>query len=457
MHSRPPSFLTRRQLLTGALASSALPGMAAAQGVNLLGSRAMPSASTQTIALEAAPANLDILANTTTPGFAFNGTAPGPVVRLRKGQPAKFALRNALAEPLSVHWHGMRIDNAADGVATLTGAPVTGGGSGEVSFTPPDYGTFIYRPLVPGRTAELTGQGLSGVAIVEDPGLPAVDVDHVLAISDWALDDKGQPAPFALGPGRLGNIMTVNGVPAPARLAVAPGARVRLRLANLSNARIMRIRFDGVRAYVVAVDGQPTDTFEPLKATLPFAPGHRFELVFDMPPEPGSKAMVSALIGQGLPLAIIETAGAASVQTVGRAAIAPLPPNPLLSESIKLQRALRADVTLQGAGTAWAINGKQGLPQPGKPLFSVKSGSPVVLAVKNESALPNVIHIHGHSFRALHPLDDGWEPYWLDTLIVPEGKTIRCAFTAGSPGLWLIGSTILERLDGGLSAFFEVK
>jgi FtsP/CotA-like multicopper oxidase with cupredoxin domain len=77
--------------------------------------------------------------------------------------------------------------------------------------------------------------------------------------------------------------------------------------------------------------------------------------------------------------------------------------------------------------------------------------------VKNESATPNVIHIHGHCFRALHPFDDGWEPYWLDTIIIPEGKTIRCAFLAGQPGQWLIGSTILERLDGGLSAWFEVK
>ena len=452
-HSR---LLDRRQWLTGALAA-ALPGSALAQSVNLLGSRSAPSTTAQTIALEAAPALFDLQPHATTPGFAFNGTAPGPVLRLRKGQPARLALRNALGEPLSVHWHGMRIDNAADGVAGLTGQPVTGGGTGEFSFTPPDYGTFIYRPLVPGRTAELTGQGLSGVAIVEDPGLPAVDVDHVLAISDWALTDKGQPLPFAPGPGRLGNVVTVNGVLAPARLAVAPGARVRLRLANLSNARIMRIRFEGVRAYVVAVDGQPTDTFEPLKATLPFGPGHRFELVFDMPPEVGSKAMVSALIGQGFPLAIIETAGAGRVQTVGRPAIAPLPPNPLLSESIKLQRALRADVTMQGAGAEWSINGKKGLPQSDKPLFSVKSGSPVVLALKNESAVPNVIHIHGHSFRALHPFDDGWEPYWLDTIIVPAGQTIRCAFLAGSPGLWLIGSTILERLDGGMSAFFEVK
>lgn len=444
---------TRRAILAGIGASLSAP----AHAVNLLGSRAIAPAGPQLASLEAARGPIEILPNRLTDALTFNGTAPGPVLRLRKGQPAKIALRNALNEPLTLHWHGMRIENPADGVAGLTTNAITGGGNGEVTFTPPDYGTYIYRPFVPGQTAAMTGSGLSGIAVVEDQGLPAVDADHVLAISDWAMTSEGVLDPLPPGQGRLGSVLTVNGLPAPARLRVQPGARVRLRLANLSAARIMWIKFEGVRAYVVAVDGQPTDTFEPLKATLPFGPGNRFELVFDMPPERHASAVMTALIGQGMPLAIIETAGAASAQTVARPAIAPLPPNPLLSESIKLQRALRADVKIQGGDTEWAINGRKGLPSPGKPLFSVRSGTPVVITFQNETALPQVMHVHGHCFRALHALDDGWEPYWLDTIIIPEGKTIRCAFTAGTPGSWLIGSTILARLDAGLSAFFEIK
>ena len=67
------------------------------------------------------------------------------------------------------------------------------------------------------------------------------------------------------------------------------------------------------------------------------------------------------------------------------------------------------------------------------------------------------MHLHGHSFRLLHPLDDGWEPYWLDTVIVPEGQTARIAFVADNKGKWLIGSTVLERLDTGLSAWIDVS
>jgi FtsP/CotA-like multicopper oxidase with cupredoxin domain len=67
-----------------------------------------------------------------------------------------------------------------------------------------------------------------------------------------------------------------------------------------------------------------------------------------------------------------------------------------------------------------------------------------------------VLHTHGHCFRLLHAMDDGWEPYWLDTIILPENQTARVVFVADNKGKWLIGSSILEHLDSGLSTWFEV-
>ena len=67
------------------------------------------------------------------------------------------------------------------------------------------------------------------------------------------------------------------------------------------------------------------------------------------------------------------------------------------------------------------------------------------------------MHVHGHVVRLLHGLDDGWEPYWLDTLQVPEGKVARMAFIADNPGKWAIASTVLERFDTGLWGWFEVR
>ncbi|WP_244627507.1 hypothetical protein [Microvirga tunisiensis] len=107
----------------------------------------------------------------------------------------------------------------------------------------------------------------------------------------------------------------------------------------------MRLRFDGLKAYVIAIDGQPTSTFEPLKASLPFAPGTRYDLLVDLAPEAGTAGAVMALIGDGMPLVEIVTAGDKRSELP---AITPLPPNPKLPEAIKLQSATRKDVTIKG-------------------------------------------------------------------------------------------------------------
>jgi FtsP/CotA-like multicopper oxidase with cupredoxin domain len=101
------------------------------------------------------------------------------------------------------------------------------------------------------------------------------------------------------------------------------------------------------------------------------------------------------------------------------------------------------------------VNGAAG-DAKGKPLFSVARGRPVVLALTNRTAWPQVLHVHGHAFRLLHPLDDGWEPYWLDTVQIPEGRTLRVSFRTENPGRWLISSGVIERFDAGLWGWFEV-
>jgi FtsP/CotA-like multicopper oxidase with cupredoxin domain len=151
--------------------------------------------------------------------------------------------------------------------------------------------------FVIGGSSEPSGRGLAGILVVEEAEPLVVDLDLPVLVSDWLLGDDHVVQPFvgaspeAAAAGRLGSWLTVNGGPPPHRVVVAPGARVRLRLANACNARIMRLRFDGVKAHVVAVDGQPTDTFEPVRSQLPFAPGTRYDLIVDMPEDVGATAM----------------------------------------------------------------------------------------------------------------------------------------------------------------------
>ena len=92
------------------------------------------------------------------------------------------------------------------------------------------------------------------------------------------------------------------------------------------------------------------------------------------------------------------------------------------------------DVVLDWGEVIDGASGAAGL----APIFSVKRGQVVVLALRNETAFPQALHLHGHCFRLLHPLDDGWEPYWRDCVIIPPGRHARIAFVADNPGMWMI-------------------
>ena len=465
-----PGALTRRSLAAGlalALIGSGRPARAQAGASGAAeGWRTLSAAPRRMKLHPAAEAEAEL--------WAFDGQVPGPVLRLRHGEELRLRLQNRTDRPLSLHWHGVRNLNAMDGVGGLTQPPAGPGQDFEYRFSPPDPGTFLIRPNVLGRSAEAAERGLTGLLLVEEREPPRVDREVVLMVDDWRLNPDGSLAPFgdpleAATMGRLGNWLAPNGKNGPERLEAPPGARIRMRIANLCNARTMRIRFDDLRVYVVAVDGQPTESFEPLRATLPFPPGSRYDLLFDMPAEVGRKGTVSALVGQGsAPLLAVEAAG--EVPKAPLPPIAALAPNRLLPAAIKLQDATRRDVVIGGGAQRgpggspvyagdpariWTVNGHAGDPGA-RPLVTVKRGTPVVLAIVNTTPVPQPLHVHGHVVRLLHPFDDGWEPYWADTLLVPEGKTVRIAFHADNPGKWVVGSTVLERYDTGLWSWFEV-
>lgn len=406
----------------------------------------------------------------TTPVWSFGEDGAPAVIRAVAGEELRLRLVNGTPWPLALHAHGLRPRNALDGAGGLTQEPLAPGAAQDVTLTPTEPGTILLRPLVLGGSAQAAEQGLSALLVVEERAPPPVDRDLTFVVDDWRLAEDGTLAPFgqrreAAAAGRLGNVLTVNGRPAPAEIEAPPGARLRLRFANAANARLLQIRFDGMKTAVAAIDSQPTDTFEPLRSILPFPPARRYDVFADMPAESGAQASVVALLGAGVPLVRFRTAGtpvAARPETA-------LPPNPNLPALIRLQDAVRREVKIgggarpDGRGDAilppenqplWTLNGAAG--SSSAPLLSVKSGAPVMLTLVNQTAFAQAFHLHGHTFRLLHNLDDGWEPYWLDTLQIPEGGTAKIVFVAGEPGRWLLGSTVLERLDAGLWTWLEV-
>lgn len=203
--------------------------------------------------------------------WSYNDSIPGPVLRLRQGEPARIIVRNRLNEPTTVHCHGIRLRIAMDGVPGLTQAPILLGESFVYEFTPPDAGTFWYHPHV--DSLQQLGRGLAGTLIIEERDPVPVDRDVLWMLADWRLGADGAIAAGfgnsmeAAMSGRIGNVVTVNGV-TKADQAVVAGERIRLRLVNASLARFMSLRFEEHRPTIIAIDGQPCDPHEPSDGRL---------------------------------------------------------------------------------------------------------------------------------------------------------------------------------------------
>jgi FtsP/CotA-like multicopper oxidase with cupredoxin domain len=360
----------------------------------------------------------------------YDDSLPGPLLRIRRGEELRVRLRNDLPEPTSVHWHGVRLPNAMDGVPPLTQPAVAPGASFDYRFRPPDAGTYWYHAA----GATQIDQGLHGALIVEEP--QAIDADRDIALV-VAMPVNAGDAPIL-----------VNGSLRP-NIPVRRGERVRLRLINASAAQALMLRLDGHAPWVMAVDGQPAEPFVAREGRVGLGPGNRVDLFVDLVRERGTAAPLvagtQADAQRERPIARLAYAPDTDARDVRRAPPLALPPNPLPAR-IDLKTALRADVTLADA---------KPFDPAGAPSFAVKRGRAVTLAIRNGSGRPWAVHVHGHHFRLLDRLDDGWKPYWMDTLIVGE-QVERIAFLADNPGNWLIGCRMLERRDTEASHWFAV-
>lgn len=461
----------RRSFVAGSLAAMALPTATFAQQKPAQEKQSALPAKFEAASARAllrggdAPAT-EILSWSREPGV--------PVLRIRKGDRLKLQLKNALAQPTSFHIRGMRGPNAFDGVPPLTGPAVAPQGAADIDFVPPDAGTFYFHPHAESFAAEQAGRGLGGVLIVEEEKAPETDHDLVLAFATWRLDGKGalvepivDPAETASA-GRLGDLLTINNAPAPYRHEAGPGARIRLRFVNMAMAQLAAITFEGAQPFIAAIDSQPCNPFEPVNRTFPIAPGARFDVVFDMPAKENDEVKIVMrrwpVAGRKeTPPEDFAIFTAKGKRAAARAERFVLAANPLLPPVIPLQNSKRLDLTIAPARSAkrdprrlWTINGVSMSTTDPKPLLTVKRGTPVSLGFINKSDVPHVMRVSGHVMRQLHLLDDGWEPYWRDSVIVPEGRTVRIAFLADNPGKWFAGSGILAHAESGLASWIEV-
>ncbi|MGN6286343.1 MAG: multicopper oxidase family protein [Afipia sp.] len=301
------------------------------------------------------------------------------------------------------------------------------------SFTLPlrHPGTFLLDPGLLGDGAERLALGRVLIAAEAEP--PQADRDEVLLIEDWRVDGNGK----ALAPGRPTEAkpqFTVNRKPA-FDLHLKPNQRLRLRIVNGCQRAIIALKFADHDVRVMAIDSQPAEPFVARDGQLVLAPGTRIDILIDATQPPG--AAIDILLHDGTtprPIGRIVTSKDAAVRATPLPPPAPLPTagQPARPD---LRNALRVDLSLDPSAS-WVAPVQ--FDRSSSPAFKARRGRTVVMALKNTTGSAQVLRIYGHHVRLLDKLDDGWKPFWLDTLALQPGETQRVAFVAEFAGKWLI-------------------
>ena len=246
---------------------------------------------------------------------------------------------------------------------------------------------------------------------------------------------------------------TINGQPS-LDITAKVNERLRLRFINGGARSPIGLRIENHDVRVMAIDGAPAEPFSARDGQLVLAPGSRIDAFIDATRAPGTISKIILHDGTGpRTIAQITMTNGAAV----RAAPLPSPtafPSNGLPERLNLQGALRSDLSLDPKAQ-WVTPAGFSAATPAA--YAVKRGRTVVMAISNPTATPIAFRLHGHHFRLLDRLDDGWKPFWLDTLMLDKGQTQRIAFLAEYPGRWLMEATAINWAAPKLLRSFTVE
>ena len=371
------------------------------------------------------------------------------------------SLANDLPQPTTMHWHGVRVDNAMDGVPDVTQRAVEPGGAFEYAFAARDPGTFWYHPHF--RSNEQVERGLQGVLIVDDDNPPAWSRDVVWVLDDWRIDGAGEIDPQFNGmhdvmhDGRWGNVVTVNGH-IHEELSVRSGERIRLRLVNTANARVFVPDFQPLQAMVIAVDGMYAA--RPLDASgFELAPGNRLDLDLTIPAEQRGRALtvMNQFAGRPFPLATIRVSDNAPIATPSFATLAHAQ-LPDWSKGLERAPDIAYHLGMQhggGFGMSWALNGAvYGQDTPAQ----LPESEWVKVRYVNDSFRLHPMHMHGVFFRVLaRNGQPAIEPHWRDTVLIHPRETVDVALVPVDRGKWMLHCHVLEHAESGMMTTFEVE
>ena len=466
------AILTRRNLLkASAVAGAYGAGMALAPRLSALAAAEPTSLEARITQAQIDGRGLTRSVMTYAGGAGGTSDPMPPVLRARRGE--KFAARfvNRLDEPTTVHWHGLRIDNAMDGVPFVTQPYVYPGDSFDYTFTPPDAGTFWYHPHC--NTLTQMGRGLAGMLVVEDPADPVFDAEVTLNLRDWRLGGDSQfidqfKARDAAKSGTFGTVRTANWQPSPTYDAPSGGlVRVRILVADVT--RIYNLKLAGADALIVAIDGHPVPVTMPLDMMV-VSPGQRLDLVVRMPDSEGTLIDLED-IRPSTPktVARLRSVGSSLKRSLGD--VPPLAANPApepdlanatpipLVLSATAEEAARDSICGSLGYSFWAINKEPypgDTPDPMAPLAEMKLGRTYLLNVENVTPHAHPIHIHGVNFKVVSSSTRQVLPLVSDTYLILPDEKVHLAVVADNPGDWVFHCHIIEHQKTGMTGYVRI-
>lgn len=406
--------------------------------------------------------------------WAYGDTAPGTLIRATAGDLLRIRVDNQLPADTTVHWHGIRLANAADGVPGLTQDPIRSGSNFTYEFTAPDPGTYFFHPHV----GVQLDRGLYAPLIIDDPREPgAYDAEWVVVLDDW-LDGTGRTPDDVLaklvadggsggdmgGMGGMGGTgappfgdagdityphYLINGrVPAsPETFTAQPGQRVRIRIINAASDTIFTVALGGHRMTVTHTDGyavtpRETDSFY-------IGMGERYDVTVTL--ADGVFPLVAIPFGkQGQAMALIRTGAGAAPKTGVR-------PTELSRSTLLATELTPADtarlpaqdpdatvgLTLNGSMEpyAWGINGAPyGKNQP----LTVRAGQRLRINAINMTMMTHPLHIHGHTFALT---SSGLRK---DTVLLRPMESLPIELQADNVGDWMVHCHNIYHAEAGM-------
>lgn len=422
------------------------------------------------------PAEFALRDQVTRGMVSLSPDAPPPVIVGQQGVPMVLNVTNRTPDFTTMHWHGMRIPNAMDGVPYLTQFPV---GEDEVftyEFTPPDAGTYWYHPHC--VTMQQMAHGLTGVLVIEEADDPGFDGDQAVNLRDFRLADDGSFLPSYTGrgaaeSGTFGNVRMANWMDNPVYDQPA-GGLVRLRVVNTDTTRVYEVYLAGAEAQVIAWDGHPVR--EPVampdaENLMWIGPGQRADFAVRMPSIEGQEVQLIARIpGGNKVMAGLRAVGADLGRQLGDVPV--LAQNPVSMPDLDAAEMHEFVFSWTPEGGApddgacgslgysfWAINH---VPWPGDaaegtgPLAVLERGKSYILRLRNDSPMRHPVHLHGLAMLPLQSTRKVMARNWTDTVLLEKGEIVDVALVADNPGDWAFHCHVIEHQKTGLSGFIRV-